>query len=71
MEEAKTVAMTDTVPKTFWHGVQTRAAKTLCRLPICAEPNRIVATEIAYTATGNTLALSGGIEAGVYLYTRR
>ena len=31
MEEEKAVAMTDTVPKTFWHGVQTRGAKPFCR----------------------------------------
>ena len=31
MEEKKAVAMTDTVPKMFWHGVQTRGRKTFCR----------------------------------------
>ena len=31
MEEAKAVAVTDTVPKMFWYAVQTRAGKTFCR----------------------------------------
>ena len=31
MEEEKAVAVTDTVPKMFWHGVQTRAASTIFR----------------------------------------
>ena len=31
MEETQAVAMTDTVPKMFWHGVQTRGRKTFCR----------------------------------------
>ena len=31
MEKAKAVAMTDTVPKMFWSGVQQRGSKTFCR----------------------------------------
>src|SRR5687767_1017180 len=31
MEEAKAVAIGDTVPKMFWHGVRARRAKTFCR----------------------------------------
>jgi len=31
MEEEKAVAMTDTVPKMFWHGVKTRAGRTIFR----------------------------------------
>src|SRR6185503_16411767 len=31
MEETQAVAVTDTVPKMFWHGVHARGAKTFCR----------------------------------------
>ena len=31
MEEKETVALADTVPKMFWHGVQTRAGRVIYR----------------------------------------
>ena len=65
MEEKEALAVNDTVPKMFWHGVQTRAGRTFCRQKELGIWKAVSWTELGQTAREIGMGLAAlGFEPG-------